>query len=67
MLENRKRAIVADHADINEAVGIMEELVTKLDDLSIAIHQQHVNYCTADWTDRGLHAPECLLYELDDD
>lgn len=34
-------------------------------DLERAVRETHKNYCTAAWTDRGLHAPECLLYELE--
>lgn len=35
--------------------------------LRAVLRQTHINYCTADWTDRGLHAPECLLDEIDDE
>ena len=31
------------------------------------LRQTHGNYCVAAWTDRGLHAPECLIEYLDDD
>jgi len=41
------------------------ELEAENERLSTAIRQTHTNYCTEAWTDRGLHAPECLLYELE--
>lgn len=31
------------------------------------LRRTHASYCTAAWTDRGLHASECLLYELSDE
>ena len=35
--------------------------------LRSVLRQTHANYCEAAWTDRGLHAPECLIEHLDDD
>jgi len=47
------------------ACARIAELEAENERLSTAIRQTHTNYCTEAWTDRGLHAPECLLYELE--
>lgn len=31
-----------------------------------AFEQTHINYCGEAWTSRGLHASECLEYEVED-
>jgi hypothetical protein len=34
--------------------------------LRAVLRTTHANYCTPAYTERGLHAPECLLYEVED-
>lgn len=34
--------------------------------LEAVLRWTHESYCTAAWADRGLHAPECLLFEIAD-
>jgi hypothetical protein len=41
-----------------------EAAEARVKELSAVIEQTHTNHCTAAWTDRGLHSPECLLFEL---
>lgn len=49
----------------NDAPGIIRELQAEVDRLRAVLRHTHTNYCTAAWTDRDLHAPECLLYEIE--
>lgn len=48
--------------DMKSCVGKMLDEITRLREV---IRSTHTTYCTHDWTSRGLHAPECLLYELE--
>lgn len=48
-------------------VRLVRELEAELLRLRAVVKQTHANYCTEAWTDRGLHAPECLAYEMDAD
>ena len=53
---------------LRQGKEIMHErdgLRAEVERLRNAIRHTHESYCAADWTDRGLHAPECLLYELE--
>jgi hypothetical protein len=34
--------------------------------LRAVIRETHTTYCTPSWTDRNLHAPECLLHEIEE-
>lgn len=47
--------------------GIRELLAEhdELERLRNVLRWTHSSYCTEDWTARGLHAPECLLYEIE--
>lgn len=55
------------HAEWEAADQECERLRARVDDLEAAIRWTHDTYCDESWTGRGLHAPECLLYELEDD
>lgn len=44
---------------------VVNDLEAELLRLRSVLRQTHVNHCTEAWTGRGLHAPECLLYEVD--
>lgn len=43
-----------------------KKAVDEINRLSEVIRQTHTRYCSPSWTDRGLHAPECLIHELDE-
>ncbi len=45
-----------------QKIKFLEQEIERLKEV---ISSTHNMYCTADWTDRGLHAPECLLEEID--
>lgn len=38
--------------------------IAELERLRSALRMTHVTYCTPAYTERGLHAPECLAYEV---
>lgn len=44
--------------------SVAERLVAEVERLRAVLRWTHTTYCTEAWTDRGLHAPECLLYEI---
>jgi hypothetical protein len=44
---------------------LYEEADAEIRRLRDVIEMTHTLHCTPAWTDRGLHAPECLLYEID--
>lgn len=46
--------VAQKNAELGQEVGRLES----------ALLHTHTTYCTADWTDRDLHAPECLLWEI---
>jgi len=50
-----------NQSDLKDAAEKMIDEITRLREV---IKSTHTTYCTHDWTSRGLHAPECLLYEL---
>jgi hypothetical protein len=52
-----------NHYNLKYAVEKMLDELTRLREV---IKHTHINYCTEAYTSRGLHAPECLLYELPD-
>lgn len=53
----------------NHAPALASELRaarSEVERLRDVIRWTHASYCTPAWTDRDRHAPECLLYEIDD-
>jgi len=52
-----------NHYNLKYAVEKMLDELTRLREV---IKDTHTKYCTEAYTGRGLHAPECLLYELPD-
>ena len=51
-------------ASLRKRLAAAESEAERLRDV---LRQTHANYCDSAWTDRGLHAPECLIEHLDDD
>ena len=50
----------------HHSAGTIAKLRAEIERLRGILRQTHTAYCTSDWTDRGLHAPECLLYEIEE-
>ena len=44
-----------------------ERLRAEVARLEAVLRETHTNYCCTAYTDRNMHAPECLLYEIEDD
>lgn len=75
-LATQELAIIARHEDIGgvEIVPLVPAATTKERDSLIAeverlrncLRWTHETYCTSAYTNRGLHAPECMLYEVED-
>lgn len=54
----------------NQAVPLARGLLearAEVERLRQVLRWTHETHCTSDWTDRGRHAPECLLYEIEED
>lgn len=49
-------------AERDKAYANLARLRSVLETEASSTHTQH---CTESWTDRGLHAPGCLMYELE--
>ena len=56
-----------DHVELDRAQWSREarDWQAEVERLRGVLRSTHGTYCTADWTERGLHAPECLLHELE--
>lgn len=48
----------------DDAEGQRDSLARRNAELCDTLLNQHINHCTADWTDRGRHAPECDIEDL---
>jgi hypothetical protein len=59
-----------NHYNLKYAIEKVLDELTRLreviKDLREVIEDTHTKYCTEAYTGRGLHASECLLYELPD-
>lgn len=58
-----KEAEVRQHAGGGDCAAC-GELRAEVERLRSVLRWTHETYCTEAWTSRGLHAPECLLYEI---
>lgn len=43
-----------------------DEAEAEVERLREVVRRTHANYCVSDYTDRGRHASECLLFEIED-
>jgi hypothetical protein len=58
---------VSDAAFIAKVRTDMPRLIAEVKRLREVISDTHETYCDESWTDRGLHAPECMAYTLGDE
>lgn len=63
-------ALQESYADLNAAAARLQAEVERcrkaLEEAARIFEQTHTNYCKSAWTDRGLHASECLLCEAEE-
>lgn len=62
---NRDECDVRHHNDdLEDVLDSHAALEAEIARLNGVLRGTHEHYCTSAWTDRGLHAPECLLFEI---
>lgn len=61
MDRNDRLVIHAGYVPVERLKPVREAL----SEAQATLNQTHTNHCSVAWTDRNLHAPECLMYEVD--
>jgi hypothetical protein len=54
----------ASARDVHVIADQRDAALQEIERLRAVLAATHRIYCTATYTDRGMHAPECLLYEI---
>jgi len=63
--DEARAEVVACARSQSEADDAIEQLDAEVERLREVLRWTHDTYCSEAYTDRGLHAPGCLLYEVE--